>query len=236
MWKLVGRVKRTVPGFLVRCGWNELTSTGVSIHPFIAFEGPIASGKTTHATLLAERLESKLLLEHFPKNEFLADFYGDNERWALPMQLSFLALRSSQLRTVVAPLDALVIADYSHLKDPAFAELLLTSRELRLYQQIYGGLAVKIVPHHLVVYLDARNDVLLDRIRRRGRSYESAIDSSYQDNLRDAYEKAFRANSQLKVVRYDTSDLDLNSVAAVRRLQETILSSLPSMSFPSSCS
>jgi deoxyguanosine kinase len=78
----------------------------VSIQPFIAFEGPIASGKTTHATLLAEWLEAKLLLEHFPGIDFLADFYADKESWALPMQLSFLALRSSQLRSVVAPLDA----------------------------------------------------------------------------------------------------------------------------------
>jgi deoxyguanosine kinase len=78
----------------------------VSIPPFIAFEGPIASGKTTHATLLAEWLEAKLLLAHFPGIDFLADFYADKESWALPMQLSFLALRSSQLRSVLAPLDA----------------------------------------------------------------------------------------------------------------------------------
>jgi deoxyadenosine/deoxycytidine kinase len=198
----------------------------LSIHPFVAFEGPIASGKTTHATLLAERLNSKLLLEQFPENEFLADFYADKARWALAMQLSFLLFRSSQLRTVAAPLDAPVIVDYSHLKDPSFAELLLTGRELRLYQLINEGLRGKIVPHDLIVYLDARNDVLLDRIRRRARPYESVIDSCYQDRIREAYERAFRANPQLKVVRYDTSEVDLNSVTDVGRLQQTILSSL----------
>src|SRR6267142_1749349 len=142
------------------------------------------------------------------------------------MQLSFLALRSSQLRTVIAPLEAPVVVDYSYLKDPSFAELLLTHRELRLYQQIYEGLQIKIVPHDLVVYLDARDDVLLDRIRRRGRSYESVIDSTYQNRLREAYQRAFRANPQLKVVRYDASDLDLSSVDDVGRLQATILSSV----------
>src|SRR6202041_343000 len=108
----------------------------MSIHSFIAFEGPIASGKTTHATLLAQRLGSTPLLEEFPKNDFLEDFYADKKRWALPMQLSFLALRYPQLRTVVAPLTEAVIIDYSCLKDRAFAELLLVDRELRLYEQL----------------------------------------------------------------------------------------------------
>jgi deoxyguanosine kinase len=198
----------------------------VSINPFIAFEGPIASGKTTHATLLADRLESTLLLEEFPGNEFLADFYSDKKRWALPMQLSFLALRSSQLRTVAVPLSRAVVIDYSYLKDPAFAQLLLTGRELRLYEQISAAFRATLAVHDLIVYLDARNDVLSDRIRQRNRPYELVIDSDYQDGLRDAYEEAFRANPGLKVVRYDTSELDLNSIADVRRLQETILSSL----------
>jgi hypothetical protein len=84
-------------------------------HPYIAFEGPIAAGKTTHAKLLAEKLGSKLLLEDFPENEFLADFYSDKTRWSLPMQLSFLALRYDQLSTVVTPIPKAVVVDY----DPA---------------------------------------------------------------------------------------------------------------------
>jgi deoxyadenosine/deoxycytidine kinase len=67
-------------------------------YPCIAFEGPIAAGKTTHARLLAERLGIQPLLEDFPGNEFLEDFYGDRARWALPMQLAFLTMRDSPLR------------------------------------------------------------------------------------------------------------------------------------------
>ncbi|MGA8342499.1 MAG: deoxynucleoside kinase, partial [Candidatus Sulfotelmatobacter sp.] len=94
-------------------------------HPFIAFEGPIASGKTTHADLLARKLGVRPIPEEFPENEFLADFYGDQTRWALPMQLSFLVLRTAQLRKIVHPLIEPVLVDYSYLKDPAFAQLLL---------------------------------------------------------------------------------------------------------------
>jgi deoxyguanosine kinase len=194
--------------------------------PFIAFEGPIASGKTTHAELLAQKLSLAPILEEFPRNEFLADFYGAPERWALPMQLSFLALRSRQLQRVVPPLTAPVIADYSYLKDPAFAQLLLKDRELRLYEQISAVFQTTIAKHDAIVYLDARNEVLLERIRLRNRPYEASVDSAYQDSLRAIYEEAFLANPDLKVIRYDTSDLDLNSTDDVEQLQKTILESL----------
>lgn len=196
-------------------------------YPCVAFEGPIAAGKTTHAKLLAERFGAQPLLEDFPRNEFLEDFYGDKTRWALPMQLSFLAMRHSQLRTVVVPLTAPVVIDYSHLKDSIFARVLLEGRELRLYDQLSVPFQANVVEPDLVVYLNARDEVLLERIRRRNRPYEAVIDSAYQQRIRNAYEEVFRAKPSLTVTRYDTSDLDLDSLTDVRRLQDKIFSALP---------
>lgn len=195
---------------------------------FIAFEGPIASGKTTHASLLANRLGTTPLLEQFGVNEFLADYYDDRTRWALPMQLSFLALRSSQLRQVKNPIIETTVVDYSYLKDPAFAHLLLRDRELRLYEQIADAYRMAIAKHDVVVYLDARDEVLLERIRMRNRPYEASINAAYQDSLRSAYENAFLASPELTIIRYDTSDLDLGNSADVGRLQDTVLAALAS--------
>lgn len=139
------------------------------------------------------------------------------------MQLSFLALRATQLQQVAPPLKEPVIVDYSYLKDPAFAALLLKDRELRLYKKISAAFRTTLATHDLIVYLDAHNDVLLKRIRRRNRPYEATIDAAYQDSLRLAYEEAFVANPGLKIIRYDTSNLDLNSPTDVEQLQQAVL-------------
>ncbi len=196
------------------------------LYPYIAFEGPIAAGKTTHATLFAQKANSMLLLENFPDNEFLADFYADKERWALPMQLSFLSLRHKQLSSVTTPLTEPVVADYSYLKDDIFAQLLLRGRELRLYQTISSAFKVNVTPNDLIVFLDADNDVLLRRIRERNRPYEATIDAGYLDGLREAYEESLSCLEGSTVVRYSTSNLNLSTQADVDRLHQTIVDAI----------
>jgi deoxyadenosine/deoxycytidine kinase len=196
-------------------------------YPFITFEGPIAAGKTTIAGMLANHLRSALLREDFEGNEFLADFYSDRERWALAMQLWFLSSRHSQLRSVVAPLTRPLVADYSYLKDGIYARFLLQDRELRLYNYLATNLPRDVVRPDLVVYLDAKDDVLMERIRRRQRPYENVIDNRYLDNLRVAYEKELAAVAGLKVLRHDTSNLDLFSEAQMNDLFEKIMAAAP---------
>ena len=196
-------------------------------HPFITFEGPIAAGKTTIAGMLANHMRSELLREDFEGNEFLADFYADRERWSLAMQLWFLSSRHSQLRSVVAPLSRPLIADYSYLKDGIYARFLLKDRDLRLYNYLAANLPRDVVRPDLVVYLDAKDDVLLERIRRRQRPYENVIDYRYLDNLRLAYEKELASVAGLRVLRYDTSKLDLFSQREMSDLYAKIIAAAP---------
>ena len=64
---------------------------------FLVVEGPIGVGKTSLATRLAARLSAELLLEQPADNPFLARFYEDMARFALPTQLYFLFQRAKQL-------------------------------------------------------------------------------------------------------------------------------------------
>ena len=177
--------------------------------PYIAFEGPIAAGKTTHASLLSKYLSVEPILEEFLKNEFLTDFYADIDRWALPMQLWFLIARRGQMQELNQPLTRTLVADYSTLKNNIFARALLRDRELRLYEQIASERSFQFRHPDLIVYVDAENEVLLERIKLRNRKFEEGIDATYQDHLRAAYELEFRTQKS-RVFRVDTSRFDLN--------------------------
>lgn len=192
------------------------------LHPFIAFEGPIAAGKTTLAGLLASHIGADLIREDFEGNEFLADFYADRERWALAMQLWFLGSRRDQMNTIVLPLARPLVVDYSYLKDGIYAHVLLKDRELRLYNHLTAEFPGSLPQPSLIVHLDARNEVLLDRIHRRERPYEAAIDRRYLELVRVGYEKEL-ATCGVKVLRYNTSELDLASESQMSEFYEKVM-------------
>jgi deoxyguanosine kinase len=188
---------------------------------YVGFEGPIGAGKTTLTGLLADHLDATTILEDVDGNEFLADFYVDRERFALPMQLWFLTARHAQL-TKALQAQGPLIGDYTFAKDSIFARTLLKNRDLRLYKRIDAGLQPLRQPD-LVVYLDADDDILLERIARRGRPYEKPITSGYLDEIRDAYQSYLAETSGANVFRVNTSGLDLSSSIQMNELYGSIL-------------
>ncbi len=160
---------------------------------YIAIEGVIGVGKTTLARLLKPVFEADLLLEVFEENPFLADFYGDRDRYAFQTQIFFLLSRYHQQRAVVDALtpDKKLLADYTFKKDALFAGINLVGDELDTYYEVHNALAEKIPLPDLIVYLRASTDVLMQRIAHRDRPYERDMARDYIDEVNGAYENYF---------------------------------------------
>lgn len=161
---------------------------------YIVVEGPIGAGKTSLARALSVHFQTRLLLEDAEENPFLPKFYRDMRRYALPTQLFFLFQRSQQLQDLAQEdlfTNKVTVSDFMLDKDPIFARLTLTDDEYLLYQQIYQQLQPQVPQPDLLIYLQAAPEVLIERVKRRGLTFEKSISESYLADLAQSYSRFF---------------------------------------------
>jgi deoxyadenosine/deoxycytidine kinase len=177
---------------------------------YIVIEGPIGVGKTSLAGLLAKEFNARMVVEEPEENPFLKQFYQDRKKYAFQTQLFFLLNRFQQQKEI-AQLDLfnqVTVSDYLFAKDRIFASINLDDHELALYTQIYQLLNGQIPTPDLIIFLQAKPEILLHRIRSRGHSYEKEMDLDYLKVLTEAYNYYFFHYDQSPLLIVDTSEID----------------------------
>jgi len=178
---------------------------------YVAFEGNIGAGKTTLATKIAEDFNAKSVLERFADNPFLPKFYKDQNRYAFPLEMSFLADRYKQLSDDLSQFDLFkdfVVADYHIFKSLIFAKITLAEDEYRLYSNLFHIIYKEMPKPDLYVYLYQNSERLLQNIKKRGRSYEQEIPTEYLDKINTGYLDYIKSQTDLNVLIIDVSDRD----------------------------
>ena len=190
---------------------NPLSDISFEQFNYVAFEGNIGAGKTTLVTKIAEDFNAKTVLERFADNPFLPKFYKDQNRYAFPLEMSFLADRYQQLSDDLAQFDLFkdfLIADYHIFKSLIFAKITLAEDEYRLYRNLFDIIYKEMPKPDLYVYLYQNSERLLQNIKKRGRTYEQEISASYLDKINSGYLDYIKSQSDLNVLIIDVSDKD----------------------------
>lgn len=178
---------------------------------YIAIEGNIGAGKTTLTNMLTEQFNAKQVLERFADNPFLPKFYKDEERFAFPLEMSFLADRYQQLTDDLAQFDlfkSFIISDYYIFKSLIFAQVTLHHDEFMLYRKMFDIMYKEITKPDLYIYLYQNTDRLLENIKKRGRDYEQNISGNYLKKLHKGYANFIQSEKDLNTLIIDVSELD----------------------------
>ena len=176
----------------------------------LAIEGNIGSGKTTLATMLANDLDARLVMEQFADNPFLPKFYSDPEKHAFPLELFFMAERYHQLKDLKEQdlFKPQIVSDYFFVKSKLFAQNNLKKDEMQLFKRLFDIMLSSLSKPDLLVYLYSDIQRLKQNIKNRGRDFEQNISDDYLQNIQDKYLDFLMKQSDFPVLLIDVTSVD----------------------------
>ena len=175
---------------------------------YIVIEGPIRVGKSTLAKVLAEQMHARRVFD-CEDNPFLADFYDEQPGAAFRAQMYFLYERHRRLTETRTDENAApIVSDFLFEKDKIFAYINLDNEELKLYEKYFDWFAPSVPGPDLVIYLQAKPEVLRKRVSKKGHPAEKEISPEYLAAVANAYEHFFFRYSATNLLVVDTTDID----------------------------
>jgi deoxyguanosine kinase len=178
---------------------------------YVAVEGPMGVGKSVAVEALARRLDATTVLEEWSPNPFLKSFYEGKAGTAFQVEVFYLLSRMRQQQELLQRklFSDVTHCDYVFEKSRLYAYLNLEDAELVIFEKLYSLLAESVRQPDLVVYLETPPEILLRRLRARGRPEDEAISEDYLKEICRAYNHYFFHYARTPLLVVNTSELDL---------------------------
>jgi deoxyguanosine kinase len=187
---------------------------------WLAIEGIVGAGKTTTAKLIGERPETEPVIERLEDHPFLEAYYRDPRRYSVETEIMFMLLQVHQLRDVDPAGD--IVSDFSPAKNLVFARTNSPGDSQRLLADLHSRLWLGLPRPDVAVFLDVSATVCLDRVVKRGRSYEQGIEVGELTALRSAYLDSLAILAdRVETLTLDGTETPEAVAAAATRLAET---------------
>lgn len=191
-------------------GWtiDELLAHLDTRPDYVALAGPIGVGKSRLATSLSRHDAWRLVAEPV-LDERLAAYYDDPRREAWHTEVEILDKRRGLLREDAWPAGGgWSVSDFWFDQSLAFARRWMDEAQFAAFSERWRAATATIARPKFVVWLDAPTEVLLERIRRRGRPYEQTLDAPTIDALRTALAERLAEAYRGPVLRLDATAED----------------------------
>ena len=174
---------------------------------YIEILGVIASGKTTIAYILKE-IDFYPILEKFETNLFLQQFYENPEDHSLETEIAFLIQHYNQVKNVKKE-NKPFVCDFSLMLDLVFADVTLTEKEKKVFLAVYNEVSEQVSFPDVIVYLQCSPEILLERIKKRGREIEKTITVDYLKSLDEALAKRIKeVENKIKIITINSEKYD----------------------------
>ncbi len=163
--------------------------------------------------MLAKHFRWKAELESVDDNPYLADFYEDMEKWAFHLQVYFLNSRFRQVKKIRDSLlptvqDRTIYEDAYIFAANLYKSGFINDRDYSNYLSLFNSMIQHVTPPDLLIYLKADIPRLIERIEKRGRSYENAIRIDYLKNLNVHYKEWIDTYDLGKLLVIDVNNMD----------------------------
>jgi len=182
----------------------------------VIVSGNIGVGKRNWIKTLASEFGGKAVLANVDKNPYLAKFYKDMKRWALPSELYFL-MENFRLQKLAAKSSVPVFQDESfHEQFRVFVAALydlkiLSWHDYKMFESMYTSLIEFIPKPDLVIYLKTPVSYLLARIAEKAAPYEKDIKPSYLEKLNKKYGAWVKSFDLAPVLIFQADKIDLKN-------------------------